>query len=635
MTMLAVFLALMAPFFAVHALLPQRKGPAISFGFFAIIILLYLFGIFGALEAGFLIVLALCFLCYAAGIAGIIRKRNFRDFARRFFSPAFCVWVLVFALVWFVDYGKMLHFYDEFTHWGDVVWVMCEYDQLASVAQQRSLFCTYPPAMALLQYFVQKIHLLFGGAVYREDLLYMAAQWFMLSLYLPFISRLSLRKPWNILLTAGALFMLPLFVFRSSAYALVYIDTFLSALSGFVLVYAFMCDRNDPLENATLLLALMTLVLTKDTGILFAFGGVLVYAAGCFANGGIRKTGRSAIAWCFGLAGAAALAWASWKIHLTVFDAAVAQASFRQPIELSELLAVVRGTSEFPWRREVLNKYINQFFIPIFYVWPSNVMVTHAFLILITGGGLAWLSNAFSKGSSAREKHFRWVCISWALMTIAYIAGMGILYLFKYNYEEAIILSAWNRYMDTIVAYGFFAFAAGCMLAMKERLLSRNAVIAVITLMLAFFPWAGALDTLSRSEVETSQAMQHNWVSLSQEIRAVSQADGLGEDAKVYLVYGEDTQPFLSMRYRLRPMQVNDESWMLGSYRSSPEDQEQVLSEEELRDRLTAGYDYLILCDDAETFAMRYSGLFEPGDRARTGGIYRIDQESGSLKLCN
>lgn len=45
-------------------------------------------------------------------------------------------------------------------------------------------------------------------------------------------------------------------------------------------------------------------------------------------------------------------------------------------------------------------------------------------------------------------------------------------------------------------------------------------------------------------------------------------------------------------------MQVNDESWMLGSYRSSPEDQEQVLSEEELREKLSAGYDYLVLRDD-------------------------------------
>lgn len=62
-----------------------------------------------------------------------------------------------------------------------------------------------------------------------------------------------------------------------------------------------------------------------------------------------------------------------------------------------------------------------------------------------------------------------------------------------------------------------------------------------------FFPWAGALDTLSRSEVETSQAMQHNRVPFPRNM-CCEQADGLGEDAKVYLVYGEDTQPFLSMR---------------------------------------------------------------------------------------
>lgn len=630
------FIFAAVPFFgcAAHS---QRTESMLSLGFFSAIMLLYAFGIFGALEAGFWVVLVLAGLCYAGGLIMLIRSRDWKHFAHRFFSPVFWVWLLLFAVIWFTGHGKLVHFYDEFTHWGDVVKVMCQNDQLATLANARSLFSTYPPGMALLQYLTQKVNLVMNGAdAYREDLLYMTAQWFMLSLYLPFTGKFVRRRPWKIAFAALSIFMLPLFAFRSSAYALIYIDSFLGMLGGFVLIYAFVCDENDPFERATLILSLMTLVLTKDVGIVFALGGTLVWCAGvCIRRGVFRKLDTRGVLRMLIVIGSVLITWFSWKMHIALTGAVVTQASFQQPVDFGELLAIATGTSAYPWRRTVLNQYINQFFQPIFYLAPSNTMVTHASLLLLTGGGLAWMSNVMAKREAEWARRFRWVCYSWCAVVAAYIAGMGILYLFKYNYEEAIILSAWNRYMDTLIAYGVFVFSAGVLYALKERLMSKNATIAVIILMLVMVPWGGAVDTLSRSEAENTQVSQKVWIELADEMRTISERDGVGSNARVYLVYEGDTQPFLSMRYRLRPMQVNDENWTLGQYNADPDPKETALTVEEMRHKLMMEYDYLILCAAEDQFAVQYGDLFALQEDIRRGGIYRVEKDTGVLQSCH
>jgi len=628
-----LFLVFVAVPFVCSATVGKRVETTIPLGFFAIVAGLYIFAIFDLLALGFWIVLGGVVACYGVGFAVLFKRHSWTAFAHRFFTPLFWVWTLLFVVIWFVDRGKLVHFYDEFTHWGDVVWVMCRFDKLGTLAHARSLFSTYPPAMALLQYMVQKVNFVIGGA-YREDLLYMTTHWFMTSLYLPFMSQLSYKRPLKIAFGAGMIFLMPLYVFKSSAYALIYIDSVLSILSGFAVMYAFMCNEKDPICMLTMALALLVLVLMKDVGILFAGAAVVAYVACCnIRNGGIKN--RKCLLLITIMVGTTIITWGLWKLHIAISGAQVAQGSFQQPVDLNELLNIMKGSSAYPWRRQVLNKYVNQFFIPIFYFWPSNGMVTHACLIMLTGGGLAWLSNVMNKHSNAWGKCFRWVCCSWGGAVAVYIAGMGILYLFKYNYEEAIVLSAWNRYMDMIVAYGVFVFAAGCMLAMKEKLMSSNAKIAVITLMLAIAPWSGVVDTMSGSEIESSQVSQHGWIVLANEMKTISESDGLGEEASVYLVYADDSQPFLSMRYRLRPMKVNDESWALGQYNADPNQNEEALTVDEMRQTLQAKYDYLILCAGEEDFIKRYGILFENAHEIRPGRIYRIQKDTGLLQLCN
>ncbi len=64
----------------------EAAAPVTTFG---VIVLLYLFGLFGLLAAGAWVVLALSATLWAAAVVRTVRRRSFRAFSRRFFTPAF------------------------------------------------------------------------------------------------------------------------------------------------------------------------------------------------------------------------------------------------------------------------------------------------------------------------------------------------------------------------------------------------------------------------------------------------------------------------------------------------------------------------------------------------------------------
>ncbi len=634
MTLLILFAVFLSGAVFCSAIFGKRAESVLPLSFFAIVFLLYGCGLFGFLEQGVYGVLALSVVLYGWSLAAVWRKRAFRAFANNLFTPGFFVYALLFVAVWYSNRGKLLHFYDEFTHWGDVVKVMCQFNDFATHPGSGSMFATYPPAMALLQYFSQKVNMLASGSpAMDEGLLYMAYQWTLLSLYMPFLARLTFRRPWQIVLATGMIFSLPLFSFLSSAYALIYIDSFLGAMGGFVCLYAFLCKRTDHVELTMLFLALFTMTLTKDVGLLFAFAGAGIFLAGQLTTGAFSGDAKKA-EWTRAILvfAAVVIAKASWSIHVSIRGAAVMQESFLQPVDVHELIRVLAGTSEHAWRKTVLNKYVNQFFNPIFRLFATDGYITHAALLILIGAGLAWLKGIYAKEDLKCGDHFGWLAVIWGLATALYIAGMGVLYLFKYNWEEAMVLSAWNRYMDTLICLGFFILAAGCMLAFQKKLLQRNAKIIVIAALLLLTPWQGVINVLSRAEANSAISSQQPYVALAEEMHAIVQREG-SEAQGVYLVFSEDTQPYLSMRYRLRPLRVNDEAWPLGKLKAEEDAGEELPDASELKRLLLKEYDYVILCSVDERFTEAYAPLFGAEEAIREGCIYRVDRQTGSLEM--
>lgn len=603
------------------ALYERKIETMLPMGFFALAVMEYLFGLLGLLKLGFFLALLAAVACYAA--AGIVtaRRKAWGKLARNVCTPGFACYIVLFAAVLFIDKGKMVWFYDEFTHWGDVVKVMCQYDGFATLPEAQALFGTYPPTMALWQYFAEKLHMLLGGA-FAEDLLYMVYHWAMLALFMPFIS--GVKRPFSCLAAVMCAFLTPMLAFAESAYSLLFIDCYLSILSAFVLAYAFWQEEQTWLDDVYLSLALAALVLTKDIGLLFALAGLALV---CYVR--VCRKPRS---WkrCILPAASAAGAWGSWHLHLMLRGAQPFQETMRRPIVLSELIGVFTGAPEQAWRRQLITDYMGRYM-------DNSQMSLRA-----TDSGLSYLTllimivmGLFLLRAVLKGREGGWYARANALVLIAlaamaaYIGGVLVAYMFKFSHIEARNLATWDRYTSAVMSMGIALLVMSVMRGAVKGFFSEKATVLCVAAVLLFTAWPYVLNTVARTDVAVSVSSQAANEAAAQQIQEAVLADGAQKDGSIYLIEKEDWNDYLSLRFRLRPLRVGLEPW-LTEYPSQVDELVPEKTPQELA-ALVKNYGYAYVGGLTDGWETAYAELFAvPGDIGENR-LYRVDAETGLL----
>ncbi|MEG1890923.1 MAG: hypothetical protein RR301_05870 [Clostridia bacterium] len=646
LTILLLFLAFSAISVLCCALTRKSYGETLPLSILSILCALYWFGIFGCLRVGVYVICGLLAACYPAALVVALRRDGVGAWLRRVVTPAFAVYALLCAMVYVTTRGMLVHYTDEFTHWADVVKVMCQLDAFATHPESYSWFSTYPPAMAVLQYFAQGLHqLVTGSAAFQEPLLYVTYQWALLSLLIPFCKGLSFKRPLGLLAAASFVLLTPMLFFFDALDSL-YIDPFLGALGGFVFAYAFHMDRDDPLDAATVCVALFALVLAKDAGLLFALGGLGAYLAMLFVgdttrrtrleeaagSGGVRMARQSWLHIGFAVAGvlAVGLAKLSWMANVAAQHAELGRTVLSQPIELGELLAVFTGTTQLPWRRTVLSNYAYRLLNPLYKLQPTTAYLSYfaVFGLLTLGFYLLWCR--YKKEALVWRRRFRWLMGIVLGTTAAYVAGLVVVYMFKFTQKEALDLAAVARYWHIICTMDIVALAACCWLpnGVKPRSSQCNALLLAALLLLS--PWQSLLDAFSMTNVADAQDKQAELIAYTDEIKAKLPDDG----QRIYLLaQGETYTWFWNARYRMRPQLVVNDSWSTGFYADDSVNEEAApIGLEELSKSLFSSYDYLALYKVDEGFKERCAPLFEAPEAIQEGHLYQVDRESGKLR---
>lgn len=621
LTILILLMAFASAGVLCSALFDRKVETMLPMGFFALVLVEYVLGLLGLLKLGFWLALLLSAACYAAAAVVAIRRRAVKKLLRNVLTPGFACYVLLFVVVVFIDKSKMVWFYDEFTHWGDVVKVMCQYDSFATVPGAQALFATYPPAMALLQYFAEKLHMLLGGA-FAEDLLYMVYHWAMLSLFMPFIS--GVRRPLSCLAAAVCAFLAPMLAFTESAYSLLFMDCYLSILSAFVLAYAFWQEKQNWLDDVCLSLALITLVLTKDVGLLFALGGLAMV---CYAR--VWRRPRS-VKRCILPAASVIFAWASWHIHIALTGAQPAQVTMRRPIVLSELIGVFTGAPDQAWRRQLITDYIGRYLDHSqLSFWATGSGMSYLTLLIVIVTGLFVLRAAL------KDREEGWYGKANGLLTIAlatmlaYIGGVLVAYMFKFSHIEARNLATWERYTSAVMSMGLALLVMSVMRGSVKGFFSEKAAVLCIAAMLLYTGWPYVLNTVARTDVSVSVASQAPNQAAADQIKSAIQADGAQKDGSIYLIEKEDWNDYLSLRYRLRPLQVGLEPW-LTEYPSQVDELAPEKTPQELA-ALVKNYGYAYVGGLVDGWGETYAELFEAPSDIGENRLYRVDAETGLL----
>ena len=258
----------------------KKLNRMIPITFMSIVLILYLFGLVDHLKAGAVFVDLLILLTYILFFCWFLLHRNEWWLHVKALFPCFAIWGLLLLILNYCDIGMMAHNWDEFSHWADTVKIMTYLDDFATAPDSPALFKSYPPAMSLLQYFVQKNKMwIKGDNLFTDWRLYLAYHVFEISMLFPCLDReeKAYKKAIKLLVLV---FICVLFYTDMLEY--LYIDPFVAIMGGYVFLSAIMKGKKDGFDFLGICLACACLTLAKDIGLYFALAvGILYLADSC------------------------------------------------------------------------------------------------------------------------------------------------------------------------------------------------------------------------------------------------------------------------------------------------------------------------------------------------------------------
>lgn len=566
-----------------------------------IVLAMFLFGITGLLKAGAYFILPLALAAFIAG-ALRLKKMGAGDFRSRFLSPGFWLFALLYVALILFNRGRLLLAWDDYTHWGDVVKVMITMDVMSTSPLSSSLFQEYPPALALFEYLLQKLIVLFGGK-FTEWPLFFSYQILFFSLLFPFFGRLDFRKPYSYII-AALLFLSPLPFYREVMSQLM-VDPFLGMAFGCALGHLFL-NRASRYGRCAVLMYAALLVLVKSSGLLFA--ALLALGFVLTIPGELSRRGKAAQVGSVVLA--VLLPKLLWELNIKINHASYT-------FNLAGDLASHSGGD---YRVEAAKAYILGFF---------NTGITDAeawfppvppfLLTLLIAVGMYFICRRLIALFPQRRRNYIILGVLMVVGICVYIIGLGITYLFSFADWEALELASYGRYLGSV----FFAMELLLLLLSAELIrlgaVDRAKLVSLILCIEAvLIPWNSVVYFLSRSNVEYSINRRQDFAPEVDAVEALP--DG---KQRIYTVCC-DSEYFI-LRYLFRPDMVNppDTWWATGTPAAT--------SVQEWREQLAGEYDYVLLHTVADSFYTDFAEAFVPGTEIVTGQLYTVDPESGLL----
>ena len=489
-----------------------------------LILVLYLAGFLGALKAGVFLILGLALLLYAISVPRLLKEKSAKQFLKNHFGAEGVYFIIIYVILVALNVGRLAWHHDELSHWMTCVKAMTDIDDFAAnYALSDADFASYPPAMALFQYFFQKLHEIFdGAALFSEWRPYAAFQLFCCALFFPAVKRLKYNKLWKPVLLA-ALLLIPL-VFYPDFFAAVLIDPVLGVMAGAAFMVLFLCE-DTPLPEKTAYLSMLCALLTlmKDAGIFFAVFAVAAFAASVLI--GLRKSNtpqgekprtaaplRSALTATIPLLSALA-AKGSWKLILNRFATPL---SFSAPLRLGEYLKIFFAGGDATWRGETVKLYKAALTNPGIYKIHEGITTSYLLVLLLLLAALAVFTVLRARKSKNPGKTI-FLSIILALQTVTYTFFLGAVYISKFSEIEATELACFDRYVRIGILPLFLVLAGLVLQPLKNKWkVPISALLCAGVVLLCSFEWLWGF--VSRKSVQDTVANREPYRAVQQTV---------------------------------------------------------------------------------------------------------------------
>ena len=647
MYLLLIFFILFIISAALAFLLKYRFEQTVAVTCFGIIFVLYLLGLAGIMSTGFYFIIAVSALAFGLLVFNVFKGSINKNFLlNNVFTPGFAVFCIFFGFICYVHSGRILTFWDEFSHWGLVVKNMYIFDAFGNHPDATTLFRGYPPSTALFQYFWMQP----GG--YQEANLYRALGVFSFSLLLPTLKNVGWKNVKTVPFIALFLVMVPMYIFYDF-YIEIYVDAILGILFAYILFMYFTEKSFNISFYINLILALFILTLVKASGFGLALTAafiiicdqIITVRRAIKENKKINinrdlindvKTDRSLYnrmvnifrSKLFCISAAAILspiaANQSWSIYRQLTDTGHAWGGIRY-LTVPAVIELLTGRGDSN-HYAIIDSYITTFLSRIIYIGERGFSYAHWTLIILIIIFI-WLRKVDNPLRSKLINCSIGVLAGWILYNISLI----LLYVFTFPLDVAAILASYNRYINTYLT------AVVCLFSLlfiyynneNEKIDERKKFIRTVVFLvvaLVNFYFLPAVDLLRNSDPGVRANVTVNRLSsLSLDYRT---------DRVYYIFQSSHGFEHFIAYYELTPVKGSPWlHWSIGTPRYDGDVWTTDITADEWSDMLRQDFTYVYLEHTDDLFIEEFGELFDDPDQIRNRSLFRVTERAGKVVL--
>ncbi|MBR5231953.1 MAG: hypothetical protein IKW00_06880 [Clostridia bacterium] len=614
MTMAILYLILMTGPLAAAAFLKKSNGMAWLLTALTIIFVLYAGALLGNILLPVYVIFVLCAVLWLAAGFRILQTRDFKGFRDRLLTPCNVIFTALFVFCAVTMRGMVIHVWDEFSHWAYSVQEMVLNDQLYTSALSNDMFKEYPPAMPLWQYFAQRIsYFVTGKKEINGALLYGTSQVLAFSLFTPFLDRLEWKKasPLYIFAALVCIIGLPVIVY-TNFYYLVYIDAFLGLLSGTVFAMIALKKWKKPLGAVTLALAEGALVLTKESGLLFAVVSLLYFAVLA-----LQEKHRKTFHACYAAVLTVAAVKICWGIHIN----SLGISSNGIGIDLKALWNLISGRDPESFRHQVAANFVGFIFSDSLRLTPLRLPVSYFLVFILTCA----LSYAAYQRKKTSERLL--LLVSEIVCILVYMIGLLMLYLFRFGEYGGLELLSAARYTKTLVLC-LVMIAGACMLNRLGNAKGKKGLALLCAAFLLLPSWNEVYKHASGSNAQMTALQAERFLQVRDCVTEKVRKNE-GERARIYFVTQEnDNEIYDASRYYLRPYAViNQGEFHFGRQSFFGAYTVYQMGLEKWNNLLYNGYDYVYVAELDDYFITNFGDLFS--GELKPNSLYIIEKTEG------
>ena len=532
----------------------QRIENSIPVAVLTIILFFFVFsicGIMGELLFLFLLIGIAAFFIYVY----LRKKKHIKQYAvSLIFTPGFFAFLFFSVFMWWFSKNLIPTQWDEFSHWALTIKNMYYTDELSTSANAITFYKTYPPAMALWQYFFVKL-----SDTYHEGVVYYAYNMFLISMMMPVYQKITWKNVFCLPLATGTVFCIP-YLFYSPwegvSWSCLFADAALALCFCYALTSYFLEENKQHwVVYFRTGMALAVLGLLKSTGNFTSAIVILIVLLDRVYHGNENRElaqRKNIVLQCGLVLGIWLLFIALWKIHLVFMG--TPDTWKMNNFNLKNIVSLLMGTSDV-WHYEFVETFVNQ-------LSNSSSQVQGKFSISFLMQPVVWFALlACTLSVTNTWKEIKRFALLWIILLagyLTYICSLYLSYLFLFSKAEAMVFAGMPRYLSIywvcVLAFSVL-FLVDKMVCCTEKIRHTALALAILFFIIAVVPLKQVVYDLENYDDRVLGYGETTGASLKEREQHKKIKEIVSDSEKIYII--SNSQWFLISNYELYPIRTN------------------------------------------------------------------------------